>query len=419
MRRLSFALVALALAAASCSSSNSDTTDANATGTTVDIAAVLGTPNPATGSPVTLGFINEGGSEAIGSQAELVARGAQIAVDYANDYLGGLGGHKIELFVCGNQSTPAGGTDCANQMVEKKVVAVTHPYTGQGAAQVPVVTSAGIPYVTLSGASSDELTTAGVFALTGGYPVTLAAFAAHAKEQGTKQFNLIVTDVPAATQGATAIGGIVFKNAGVDYEVTPVTPGTPDITPQLQAAIDGGADALGFTGDVTFCTTFLQAYQTLGLSVPKYVLSTCNEKSLIDSLGSVLAGSFEAVTSGVSGNEPAQYAAMTAKYNEGDAIDPDPNLSAGIAAGLSTVIDLLNGTKNIGTDVTAATVLAAIKASTNVPLFLSGGLTFTCDGKAVPILPNVCSAEIQLGTVDATGQVSDLQKIDTTPLFKM
>ena len=418
---MALAACSVAIVAASCSSTTSgtDTADtADGPGTTVDVAAALGAPNPATGSTVLVGLITEGGSEALGSQAELNSRGAQIAVDYVNEYLGGIGGHKIELFTCGNQSTPAGATDCANQMVEKKVVAVIHPYTGQGSAQVPVVTGAGIPYVTLSGSSSEELTTPGVFALTGGYPTTLAAFAAKAEQEGVKQFNMIVIDVPAATSGAEALGGIVFTNAGVDYKITPVPPGTPDMSPQLQAAIDGGADALGVTGDVTTCTAFFQAYQTLALSVPRYVIPVCNEKSLIDSYGAVLDGSFETAITDTTGADAQIYAAMTATYNTGDPIDPDPALSPGVAAGASTVINFINGMSGIGTDVTTASILAQMKATKNVVMFLSGGLTYTCNGKAIAILPNVCSAEMQIGTVDATGQISDLQKIDTAPYFE-
>src|SRR3546814_16980112 len=84
---------------------------------------------------------------------------------------------------------------------------------------------------------------------------------------------MVVIDVPSATQAAEALGGIVFGKAGVAYEVITAPPGTPDLTPQLQAAVDSGADAIGLTGDVTFCTSFLQAYQTLGLDIPKYMIA--------------------------------------------------------------------------------------------------------------------------------------------------
>ena len=83
---------------------------------------------------------------------------------------------------------------------------------------------------------------------------------------------MLVSNVPAAITGAEQLGGLVFKNAGVGYKVIPVNPGTADVTPQLQAAVSWGAKAIGLTGDVTLCSSFLKGYQTLGLTEPKYVL---------------------------------------------------------------------------------------------------------------------------------------------------
>ena len=145
-------------------------------------------------------------------------------------------------------------------MVEQGVIAVTLPFTGFGAAQAPIITGAGIPYVTSSGNSAEELTAPNAFAITGGYPGTLGAFAKHAQQEGVSKFVMVTIDVPSATQAAEALGGLVFGNAGVDYDVIAAPPGTPDLTPQLQSAVDSGADAIGVTGDVTFCTSFLQAY---------------------------------------------------------------------------------------------------------------------------------------------------------------
>src|SRR3546814_20599278 len=102
---------------------------------------------------------------------------------------------------------------------------------------------------------------------------------------------MVVIDVPSATQAAEALGGIVFGKAGVEYEVITAPPGTPDLTPQLQAAVDSGADAIGLTGDVTFCTSFLQAYDTLGLAITQSVIAQCIDSTVLESLGSVLAGS--------------------------------------------------------------------------------------------------------------------------------
>lgn len=132
------------------------------TGAAEASSSALGTPDPAQGAPVAVGIITDTGGGSGGTGA-LVEAGAKMAVSYANAYEKGLDGHKINLYICENQATPAGGQTCANDMVQKGVVAVVLPFTGQGATEVPTITKAGIPYITLSGASDAELTTPGAF----------------------------------------------------------------------------------------------------------------------------------------------------------------------------------------------------------------------------------------------------------------
>jgi branched-chain amino acid transport system substrate-binding protein len=376
----------------------------------------LGIPHPAGGSPLTIGMITDaGGSGGVGTSA-LVEAGAKMAVSYANAYEKGLDGHKINLYICENQNSPAGGQTCANDMVQKGVVAVVEPFTGQGATEVPTITKAGIPYITLSGASEAELTTPGAFDLTGGFPAILGGIALQAKSKGYKKVGFLVENVPAAIQGAQVLGGLVFKAAGVGFEVIPVNVGTADMTPQLQSAISGGADAVGMVGDVTFCSSFLQAYDTLASSVPKYVLSTCFDPSILNSptLDKALKGSYVA-TSAPSAQERALYAAMTKKYSP--KTNPNPDISSNNVSGVTPVLALLGIMKGYSGPVTAAAILQQTEAAKNVVLPLSGGITFTCNGAAIPLLKSVCSAATSLGVVGKGVSVSHVKTYNPTPLF--
>ena len=413
--RLLAGLLALSLLGAACGDDD-DGASTDGTNPPAD-ASALGDENAASGDPVTLGIITEGGSEAIGSQSALTEQGADIAVKYVNEHLGGIGSRPVELFICGNQATPAGAQDCANQMVEKKVVAVTLPFSGFGAAQAPIITGAGIPYVTGSGNSSEEFSAPNAFALTGGYPGTLGAMAQHAADQDFKKFAMVVIDVPSASQAAEQLGGLVFGNAKVGYETITAPPGSPDLTPQVQAAVDGGADAIGVTGDVTFCTSFLQAYQTLALDIPKYVIGPCVDPTVIESLGSVLEGSFLATPTNPESDDADLYAAALEKYAAGEDIDPNPTISAGVGAGFGAVLNLVRAMEGLTGDVTAATVLAKMNGAADVPLFLGDGQTYTCDGSAIPMLPRVCSAAFQVGTLNAKGDTEDLEPVDASALF--
>jgi branched-chain amino acid transport system substrate-binding protein len=405
----------LLVACSSGSSSLGSTQSASSTQPASAASSALGTPQPATGSAVDVGVIVDGGGAGAIGTAPLVQQGAEMAVAYANAYRGGLDGHKINLVVCQNQETPAGGQACANQMVQDKVVAVVVPFTGQGATEVPTITKAGIPYITLSGASNQELMTPGAYDLTGGYPATLGAYAQSAKAHGYSKFAMLVSNVPAAIQGAELLGSLVFKNAGVGYKVIPVNSGTADVTPQLQAAVSWGAKAIGLTGDVTLCSSFLKGYQTLGLTEPKYVIGTCLDPSIFATLGTELGGSYVDTTSNATAAEDALYAAITQKF--APSVNGNPNASANQASGLIPVLSLLNIMAGYTGAVTPAAVKGQLALSTQRTVPLSGGITYVCNGKAIPLLPSVCSAESAVGILSSTGAINGLQNYNPSALF--
>jgi branched-chain amino acid transport system substrate-binding protein len=367
-----------------------------------------------TGAPVPVGIITDAGAGVTLATGPLVETGAKMAVQYFNQN-GGLAGRPIKLFICENQETPAGGQVCANQMVQDKVVAVVLPFTGQGASEVPTITAAGIPYMALSGESTQELTTTNAFAITGGFPGALATDAMDSKTKGFKKFAMLTSNVPTAIQGAQVLGGMVFKNAGVAFKVIPVAVGTADMTPQLQSAVSWGASAIGITGDLTQCTAFLKGYQTLALNLPKYLITTCIDKSLFPSLGSVVKGSLLPTDSAAGPVESKIYANMT---KDARGVSPNPNVSANQAQGAASVWALVNAMKGYTGSVTGAAVINRLQTAKNVPIPLSGGLTFTCNGTAVPILKSICSVQTKLGVLTATGKLTNLKTYNPAALFK-
>lgn len=379
-------------------------------------SSALGQPDPAKGSPVIVGLISDGGSGTIGT-APLVEQGEKMAVAWGNDYRGGLGGRPIQLFICENDSTPAGGQACANQMVQKHVVAVVLPFTGQGPTEVPTLVKAGIPYVAETGTSNEELTSRGAYALQSGYPAVLATYAANAKAKGYKKFALLVINVPSAVQPAQQFGTIAFKNAHIGYKIIEVSPGTADISPQLESAVQYGAQAIGVVGDLTTCTSFFQAYQTLGLKLPRYVLSTCVDPSIIhSSLDSVLAGSIIMAPGVTHSPDYATYAAITKKY--APSVNPNPNLSSNQSDGATAIWAFLNAMQGYHGAVTAAGVNHQMETAKNVVYPLSDGATFTCNGKAIPGLPSVCSVATSIGVLQANGIAKDIKVINPIALLK-
>jgi branched-chain amino acid transport system substrate-binding protein len=348
-----------------------------------------------------------------------VEQGAHAAVAYQNEYGDGLDGHKIDLYICENQETPAGGQSCANDMVQHGVVAVVEAFTGQGQTEVPTITGAGIPYVTVSGGSTAELTTPGAFALEGGFPAYLGAMALSAKQHGFKKVAFLVENVPSAIEGAQELGGLVYKAAGVGFTVIPVNPGTADISPQMQSAVSGGANAVGMVGDVTLCSSFLKAANTLDLKTPKYVLSTCQDPSILDSstLDKALAGSYITTSTKTSKSDNAEYATIMKKF--APSVNPNPNVSSNQADGVTPVLALAATMKGSTQPVTAAGIKQQFETATNVTIPLSGGLTFTCNGTAIPLLKSVCSSAAAIGVIQSgkAGNITHVTVYNPTPLF--
>ena len=379
-------------------------------------SSALGAADPATGPAVAVGMIIDAQSGSGGSGVE---QGARMAVKYQNEYGNGLDGHKIVLRFCANDDTSVGGYLCASQMAQRHVVAVVEPSSAQGETEVPPLIQAGIPYIAMTGGSAAELTTTGAFALQGGVPAILGAVAEQAKQRGYAKVTVIVENEASVVLGTKVIGAIVFKAAGVGFDVITADPDATNLKPEVQEALAGGASALGVGGNVGFCRAFLKAYAALHAKTPKYVISTCLGSSILDSatLDKVLEGSMLAGAVTSSPRDDALYAGIVAKF--APSVNPDPDISANEFAGLLPVLSLASIMKGAPASepVTAAGVLARTEAARNVAIPLFGGATFTCDGAAIPLLKSVCSSTSAIGVLGTGYRVTHIHTYDPTALY--
>ena len=117
-------------------------------------------------------------------------------------------------------------------------------------------------------------------------------------------------------------------------------------------------------GDVTFCSSFLQAYNTLDLKLPRYVLSTCQDPSILDSatLDKALAGSYITTTTQSSKSDLATYAGIIKKYDP--KASPNPSVSSNQADGVTPVLTLAAIMKGSTQPVTAAGIKTQTETAT-------------------------------------------------------
>jgi branched-chain amino acid transport system substrate-binding protein len=340
----------------------------------------------ATGTPVKIGLINNEGSSPTAEPS--LGDAAVAAADYANAELGGIGGHPIKVYRCSESENTASATACANEMVQDNVATVVIGSTGYGANMVPIIAKAGIPYVSVTGSATQELTTPGTFMWSGGYEATLLGFAKYAAQHGYKKVTAYVIDVPAALAGATSLGDPVFKAAGVSLSVEPVPADVPDATAQVTAGLGGNPGAVAIIADEGTCTSILKALNVVNPSIPVLVNTSCMTTSAVQALGSAMNGVkvFGASAPQADDPEAELYRYVMAKYA------PTANVTGYTVTGYQSMLGLVRATAGLKGTPTPASITAAIKAAKDVPLPDGAGLTFSCNGNAIPGLTSVCSA---------------------------
>ena len=367
--------------------------------------SVLGTKNPAKGTPVKIGFVTDDANDKTDNSIETPV--ANATVKWLNDYLGGAGGHPITLDRCVDLAEPGKGTDCASQMIADKVAAVV---IGSNAVLENVWTplkAAGIP-VFLYGASNanvvaDPSTT---FIFSNG-PALIQGFpAAVAKKAKAKKVSVVAIDVPAATSYFKNQGPADFKAKGLDMELIPIAAGTADMTPQMQRLVSGNPDGVVFViGNDAFCIAAFNGLRTAGFKGKVTSIPQCLSDATRTAVpGEFLKGMQIAATSPLDDPKSPtmkQYYAVLDKYG---ASDVDKSSIGGIAmyealAGFATAVQGLKG------DPTPASIAAAAKAMPWSVLPGAGGTHFRCNNKADPNQPAVCTNALLAGTLDAQGKV--------------
>lgn len=360
----------------------------------------------ASGSPVEVGLIvDEGGPDI--SQPE-AREAAEAAVKYANEQLNGIDGHPIDLLVCKTKEEPAAASDCANQMVQAGVVGVMLTSSGQGAVMVPIITKAGIPYVLPAGAAAEEYTEPNSFILTSALPGSFQARAEYAREHGIKKVTMFLIDAGSFVATAEAIAKPAFEAQGVDAKIVAVPPGTPDATPQVAAGLQSDPEAVDIVGPDTFCIAVIKAIEVTGATAEHWLGDPCVSDVVTDSVSpDYFEGAIDfSTTDGVTEDPEARiYRWVMEKFA------PDAPIVGGSALGYQSASSFIRVASQAKGEVTAESVLKAIKSAKNVRLGIGHGLTFTCNGRNVPGAPAICGKGYLASTLNSDAEVTAVENL--------
>jgi branched-chain amino acid transport system substrate-binding protein len=407
------ALIVLVLAIGACGGDDDDAPadDSEDAPSGQDAATLLGPEDAATGDPVKLGLVSDGATQAFDNTDEL--RAGQATVDYLNAHKKGVAGHPIELVTCETGGDPSGASDCANQMVEEGVAAVALSQSAVAEAMWEPLHEAGVTTFYFQNNSEDMLAdTESSFVIVNPLSTLMGVPVAVAEDEGADTVAFVTIDVPAALTlfESGAVDGI-FENAGLEYDLVRVPPGTADMTTQMQEVASSGAGAVNVIGNDAFCIAAFQGLDAVGYDGAITSISQCITDATREALPDGLEGIQISATQAVgASDDPAYqlYEAVMATYGE-DVEDVDNALAMGGYTVTAALAAALNGADG---DITAETAPGIIQAMEESDYPGADGLTFQCGGSASPDEPAVCMNGSLRATLDADGNPATYEPVD-------
>jgi len=368
-RSAGFAVVAtLALVAAGCGGSGSSTsttasttastTPAGATGSTGAtgaqaggaggqsvtnyqeyIGGKAGKADPSK-SPIYIGWVNQqGGQQVIGPAA---TDGANLAVKYVNDQLGGIAGHPVKLKSCFIKSAEEEGTSCAQKLGNDKTVPVIdmgavaigiQPFYSTIAGKKPIITGVGVTPVNSVQKNS--------VILFGDVTKVLGPFGTYARDiLHAKTAALVYPNIAGITDGAAAISK-GLTDAGVKVKKVGYSQGQTDLIGPLTAAGAQSADMVIPYGPADSCVNQAKGLKQLGITDAKKIVSAplCLNPTVQAGLGGDYPIWTYAIASSLFGDptDPGMvpYMKLAQQYNVKTA--PDPWVIVSFADVLTTV----------------------------------------------------------------------------------
>jgi branched-chain amino acid transport system substrate-binding protein len=271
------ALVALVLAiAASATTAGSDRSTAPSASAAVTnyvtyVKGKRGKADPKK-SKIYIGWVNQqGGQVVIGG---LATAGAQLAVKYVNDQLGGVDGHPVALVQCFIKSNEEEGTTCGQKLVnDKRIAVIASGAVATGAQSFfatvrgakPVLT--GVAVTPVDGAQKNGIV------LFGDAGHILLPFGTYAKNVlKAKTAAVVYPQATGITEAALVIAA-GLKKAGIATKAVGYSQGQTDLTAPLTAAGATTADFVAPYGSASDCANQAKALKQLGITDSRKIMT--------------------------------------------------------------------------------------------------------------------------------------------------
>jgi branched-chain amino acid transport system substrate-binding protein len=387
-------------------------------GASVRTANILGTKNPAKGTPVKIGLISDDLAGTTDNSLETPVTNA--AVQWINQYRNGVGGHPIQIDRCVTNGEPGKSTDCANQMIADKVAAVLTGSNRNFQNSWEPLHAAGIPVFSFAAgyppALADSASTFVFGAGTAGFNALNIGAAQNMKPK-SKTVTAVVIDVPAATDPYKTTLPPIYKDAGLALDLVTVPAGTADMTAQMARVASSNPKGPVFVlGNDGFCISAFNGLRTAGYKGQVTAIPQCFSDATRTAVPADFLEGIQ-ITSGAPIDTPKdpsmkQYAAVLDKFG---ASSVDKSRTTGVSM-FQGVLGLNIATQTLKGEATPQSIIAAAKSMPWTELPATGGLHAQC-GKAVqPANPAVCMPGSLAATLGPDGKATKYVVVgDTKP----
>ena len=363
-------------------------------------ALVVGTASAANKTAtktIKIGYVNNEGAAFSLPEFRI---GGEVAIDYINKH-GGIKGLKIEEIKCIADASPESSINCANKFIEQKVTIAYAGIDVASDAALPLLSKAGIPYVTSNSWGTAQKNDPDSFILHAASAAYTIAPLKVLQGLGSKKVAVILEDTPS---GQDFIKNVVKPigegKLGLQIIAVTVDPANPDWTAAVTTAMAGKPDAIWGQLTEPGCIGMTTATSALGFKGPVFA-GSCS--LYISVVGDKAIGTY---TSGdVYNFEQSKFA--PAKIQKNLAVYATAMKAAGqekyingfAAAPYSSMFELKSIMETIKGPITPASFKAAMNSGKTTPGHLGSDLK--CGQKPWPTETSHCRADILIWKVVA------------------
>jgi branched-chain amino acid transport system substrate-binding protein len=319
-----------------------------------------------------------------------VREAALAAVNYVNNYGGGLDGHPIKLNVCITDGSPATSVQCANKLVAQHPVAILGGSDLGGANTLPIYKKAGLDLfggmdLTPAESSMPNSLIFNDVAQSGNSDIGVYAVKTlHAKNVSV----IAIGD----TQGISQAKGFEVpsvQQSGGAAKLFTLPPSQADASSVVASATGASPDAI-LLESPSQCVSLLTALKSLGNTKPILSIDPCSAPNVVAATNGGANGMYwfepyQDILAADQTKDVMLTKAILAKYAPAKIAIDSPAL-----AGLSTVMNIWGAFKSTPVSkLNSAYMYKTLHTGTH-PAFLS--TTYNCSSHPIAKEPAICSA---------------------------